>query len=284
MMTSSTLSDNSAGFGGGGVFNVLSMTIRNSTVSNNSAGSQGGGIWTGQSIPTMTISTSTLSGNSAGSQGGGIHNFFSTSIVNIKNSIVANSPLGGNCSNTGTFTSTGTNLASDGTCPGFTQVTSSQLSLGPLQVNPPGTTATQALGFGSVAINAVTDCTLQDGVTPVTQDQRGVSRPQGGLCDVGSYEFIGLGTPQQVINLIIDDVEELVNTGVLNSGQGNSLISKLQAAIAALNQGNTTAACNELQAFINQVNALISAGVLTPAQGQPLIGAANDLRNKIGCS
>jgi hypothetical protein len=189
-ISNSTLSSNSASSQGGSIFSsgtTTTVTITNSTLSNNSA-NFGGGIVNFSS--TVTISNSTLSGNSAGTQGGGIYNFFSTSIVNIKNSIVANSPSGGNCSNTGTFNPTGTNLASDATCPGFTHVTSAQLNLGPLQVNPPGTTATHALNLGSAAFNAVTDCTLQDGVTPVTQDQRGVPRPQGGLCDVGAYEFI----------------------------------------------------------------------------------------------
>jgi hypothetical protein len=57
-------------------------------------------------------------------------------------------------------------------------VTSAQLNLGPLQVNPPGSTATHALLAGSAAVDAVTDCADLDGNT-VAQDQRGVTRPQG---------------------------------------------------------------------------------------------------------
>jgi hypothetical protein len=70
------------------------------------------------------------------------------------------------------------------------QVTPAQLNLGPLQLNLPGTTPTHALLTGSVAINAVTDCTDLQAPTPqpVTTDQRGVSRPQAGVCDVGAYE------------------------------------------------------------------------------------------------
>ena len=42
-----------------------------------------------------------------------------------------------------------------------------------------------------------------------------------------------------------------------------------------MDKGNTKPAINQLQAFINAVNADISSGKLTPAQGQPLIDAAN---------
>ncbi|GIW11104.1 MAG: hypothetical protein KatS3mg061_2161 [Dehalococcoidia bacterium] len=71
---------------------------------------------------------------------------------------MGNNTNGGDC--TGTINASGVNFATDSTCgAGFTQVTSAQLNLGPLQVNPPGTTATHALPEGSVAIDAVTDCT-----------------------------------------------------------------------------------------------------------------------------
>jgi hypothetical protein len=55
-------------------------------------------------------------------------------------------------------------------------------------VNAPGTTATHALLDDSVAIDAVSDCTLLDGTTPLTVDQRGVTRPLGVGCDGGAYE------------------------------------------------------------------------------------------------
>jgi hypothetical protein len=81
------------------------------------------------------------------------------------------------------------NFATNGGCPGFTEVTSAQLNLGPL-ANNGGPTQTHALLSGSVAIDAAPDCTLVDGATPVTEDQRGVARPQGAACDVGAYEAV----------------------------------------------------------------------------------------------
>jgi hypothetical protein len=85
----------------------------------------------------------------------------------------------------------GANLDTDGSCGGFTPVTSLQLNLGPLAQNPPGFTATHALLPGSVGIDAATDCTDVSG-NPVTTDQRGVSRPDSGesACDIGAFEYV----------------------------------------------------------------------------------------------
>jgi hypothetical protein len=184
---SSTVSGNSAGSFGGGIYSEIgTVTIMSSTVSGNSAGSLGGGIRI-EVGGTVAIMSSTVSGNSADSLGGGISN---DGTVNIKNSIVANSPSGGNCYSATLLTASGMNFATDGSCPMFTMVTPAQLNLGPLQLNAPGTTRTHALMGGSVAINAATDCTLLDGTTPVTTDQRGITRPQGLGCDVGAYEAL----------------------------------------------------------------------------------------------
>jgi len=207
VITNSTLSGNTSGgsasvFGtqGGGILNFFgTLTIVNSTLSGNSAINDNGGALSNENGGTANISFVTMSGNSARS-GGGIYNNpigGPTTTVNIKNSIVANSTSGGDCSNAGTFNARGANFTTNGTCPGFTQVTSAQLNLGPLQDNG-GPTPTHALLSGSVAIDAAPDCTdvfsnpdHPNAVTPkavVSQDQRGVSRPQGSACDVGSYE------------------------------------------------------------------------------------------------
>lgn len=185
-ITSSTLSGNSAARGGGIYTNNggASLSITNSTLSGNSAINTGGGI---EDFGTANISFTTLSGNSAGVNGGGII-VDASAILNIKNSIVANSTAGGDCSNSGTFNATGTNFTTNGTCPGFTQVTPAQLNLGPLADNG-GPTQTHALLPGSVAIDAAPDCTDVGGGT-VSADQRGIFRPQGTACDVGAYEFV----------------------------------------------------------------------------------------------
>jgi hypothetical protein len=74
---------------------------------------------------------------------------------------------------------------------------------------------------------------------------------------------------QQQINLLVNNVQTL-----LGSGQDNSLQSSLSNAQAKLDQGNTTAGVNNLQAFINKTQALVQSGKLSAANGQSLINAA----------
>jgi len=85
------------------------------------------------------------------------------------------------------------------------------------------------------------------------------------------------------IENIKPDIEGLVDSGVLTAGQGNSLLAKLDAALRRLERGQIHVACNLLRAFVNEVNALVRAGVLTPSQGQPLIDDAENIMAELGC-
>ena len=78
-------------------------------------------------------------------------------------------------------------------------------------------------------------------------------------------------------------MQALVTTGTLTQNQGDGLIDKLNQVIAKLDNNQTGAACNQLNSFINQVNAFISNGSLTQAQGQALINAANAAKTNLGC-
>jgi len=62
--------------------------------------------------------------------------------------------------------------------------------------------------------------------------------------------------------------------------QGSGL---LNAALSQLDRGNTTAACNQMGAFINQVQAQASKQ-LTTAQATQLIQAATEIRMALDCS
>jgi predicted outer membrane repeat protein len=234
-ITDSTLSNNSANNLGGGIFNSDDGTVEitNSTLSGNSASVNGGGIFNQDDSDTLTITNSTLSGNSAGGNGGGI---YIGEEMTIKNSIVANSPSGGDCFKVSVslLTALGQNFDTDGSCAAldseFTQVPSTGpggLNLGPLQNNG-GPTETHALLAGSVAIDAATDCTEVDGLTAVTEDQRGVMRPIDGDgdstadCDVGAYEAPGCSsnnppTAFAGLNQIVDEGAEVTLDGTGSS-------------------------------------------------------------------
>ena len=88
-------------------------------------------------------------------------------------------------------------------------------------------------------------------------------------------------SPSSQINGLIAKVQALVNAGVLNGGQGNSLIVTLNHALRYLPR-QPQQAISQLQVFIGKVNTLISGGVLTQAQGQPLINSANSIIHQLG--
>jgi hypothetical protein len=183
-MADCACSDNMAAGSGGAVLNNNSVTtMTNVTIARNRAGSPGGA--TQVTAGSLTMGFVTVADNAVGS--GAAVAAGAPGIIVVKNSIIASTAGGSNCS--GNIINGGGNFATDGSCPGFTVVTRAQLNLGPLQINPPGTTETMALLPGSVAIDAAVDCNDVAG-TPVLTDQRGVARPQGTHCDSGAYEAV----------------------------------------------------------------------------------------------
>ncbi len=190
----STVANNTANDDGGGLYtNGGALTIANSTFSGNraqtSADADGGAIYFG-SASTANINNVTLFGNSASRNGGGIIRVAGT--VNIKNTLNAGNTaagVGANCSGA-IANSPGSinNLSSDGSCPmasGFTIDPASAL-LGPLADNG-GATWTHMLLLGNPAVNGGNNAVCAG--APVNGvDQRGVARPQGAVCDIGSVE------------------------------------------------------------------------------------------------
>lgn len=87
--------------------------------------------------------------------------------------------------------------------------------------------------------------------------------------------------PQQTTGIMINVIEDLVEEGDLNVGQGTALTAKLESAIILMNKGKLIPARNLLQAFINQVNGLIATGALSQEEGEPLINYALELLNMI---
>ena len=87
--------------------------------------------------------------------------------------------------------------------------------------------------------------------------------------------------PEVRIELGTGMIEDLIEAGTLNSGQGNALTSKLENAVASLEKGKTNAAINKLQAFVNQVETQINAGLLTAEEGGLLIELATEIINDL---
>jgi pullulanase-type alpha-1,6-glucosidase len=87
--------------------------------------------------------------------------------------------------------------------------------------------------------------------------------------------------PQEMIRSLIEEVEALRDASILNVGQANSLIVKLETAIKNLDKGKANTALNNLYAFMNQVQSFIDEGVLTPEEGQSLIAAAEAISYQV---
>lgn len=90
-------------------------------------------------------------------------------------------------------------------------------------------------------------------------------------------------TPTETPSSQIQDLINCVRSLSLEQGITNSLVVKLNAAIASLLRGNTGAACNQLAAFQNEAQAQ-SGKALTTSQAAQLIGAAAAIRAQLGCS
>lgn len=210
-----TVSDNEAVERGAGVSNDGTMTVVGSTIARNVArgltepepfGGNGAGF---DNRGTLTLVNSTVSGNVAVDGGG-------AAILNDGMLTLASCTLSGNTGVWNDGVSGGTmrvrNTIIDGTCrtvetdseggniesPGDTcglgeegdqtTVAANDLNLGAL-ANNGGPTDTHELQTGSKAINAVPggSCVDPQGQALET-DQRGIERPQGPMCDAGSFE------------------------------------------------------------------------------------------------
>ena len=220
-VTNSTISSNNASTGGGVAASAV-VTVTNSTFSGNAAPAGSGGGIAGTSIP-VAATNSTFSNNTA-LFGGGISTggrvtlvyatvvsntaptgsnvrLFGTGSANLTSfgSVVAL----GNCFLNGTTTSSnGFNYSDNNSC-GFTntaqgdQQNAANPGLGALADNG-GPTQTRLPQPGSPLINVIPTASCQaDGASGISTDQRGVTRPLGTGCDIGSVEQEGLPPSNQ---------------------------------------------------------------------------------------
>jgi hypothetical protein len=187
-----------AGGDGGGVeSDTTSTVLTNDTFVNNSAAPAGtgpggagqgggGGAIVQESSGVTELTFVTVADNRAAGFGSGLGIPFTNGAITEADSIVANNLQAGEpdqCSqgvlDDGHNLVFGRGVSSDNSCPGA----DADPKLAALADNG-GPTQTLALRPGSAAIGIVplNDC-------PQESDQRGVTRPQGGACDAGAYEF-----------------------------------------------------------------------------------------------
>ena len=182
-LTDVTVSGNSAAADGGGLSNRGgTTTLTNVTVSGNAASVSGGGLYA--SGGTTKLTNVTVSGNSASVSGGGL--FSEVGATTLTNTIVAGQTAGGDISSAvlGSFNLIGTG-GSGGLLNGVAGniVGVADPGLAPLGAYG-GPTQTMALLPGSAAVSAGTK-----GVAIPTTDQRGFSRQ--GAADIGAFEVGG---------------------------------------------------------------------------------------------
>jgi PKD repeat protein len=68
----------------------------------------------------------------------------------------------------------------------------------------------------------------------------------------------------------------------LNKGETNSLLAKLNAASDAAGRGDTNAANNELNAFLNELSADVSSGKISPASASLLSASVHAVQGALG--
>lgn len=81
---------------------------------------------------------------------------------------------------------------------------------------------------------------------------------------------VTVSSPSQGIQAAVGLVSQLLSDGKLNSGNANSLQAKLNAAAKSVAAGNEISATNQLQALLNELDALARSGRLSSADASAL--------------
>ncbi len=181
-ITDSTISGNTTAFLGTVNVFIGSATITNSTLSGNTANQRGGAFY--NSNGTVAVTNTTITNNTATSTVAGAYQ--SEGSLTIQNTILANNGIL-SCFNVSPPLSLGGNLTDDDILCGPslndpTDLYTPDAQLGPL-ADYGGPTQTHLPQPGSPAIDAAPSC-------QTSEDQRGITRPQGSACDIGSVEVL----------------------------------------------------------------------------------------------
>ncbi|MBL8311453.1 MAG: hypothetical protein JNL19_13595 [Burkholderiales bacterium] len=209
LIENSTVSGNSAqstdssnqvaNWGGGGALWVSGafpqVAVRFSTLANNAAPNGVGGVVAGgrgdPNFPSfVTFEANIFSGNSAG---------FTTAVLTSRSGPTVSTANCGHGADNG-VESRGYNVLTDASCPfaATGDISNAMAQLGALGNNG-GLTSTHLPGPSSAALNRAAGCgastaapnlvALMSQSQVATTDQRGIARPQGGVCDAGAVEL-----------------------------------------------------------------------------------------------
>ncbi len=259
-----TFANNVTSFQGGAIdLQLVDLTVEDSTFSNNHAATQSAGGAINSNQARGSIVNSTFSGNTAGVAGAvnlsGGPNALTLSLINntftanqatralaggivttvaqltLSNNIIAGN-VGGDCTLSSTSIVTDHNLDSDNTChlTGPGDLPGTNPLLGPLADNG-GPTDTHALLTGSPARDAGGNSTCP------AADQRGVTRPQRGICDIGSVEMENVAPTlaSNQASVTVNEGQTAANTGTVTDAENDTVT--LSASVGSvINNGNGT--------------------------------------------
>ena len=94
-----------------------------------------------------------------------------------------------------------------------------------------------------------------------------------------------LSSPETFTWTVITPAQAVQNltTTITSMGLPAGVTNSLSAPLQNLNTSNLSAACGQLNAFVNQVNAKVKNGQLTVAASSQLLAAVNAIRKSLGC-
>jgi hypothetical protein len=279
-VTNCVFTGNTARYDGGGMENWGDVTVTNCTFSGNSASRYGGGM-SGDSFPTITnctfadnsaekgggmytcggsstVTNCAFTGNSA-EKGGGIYNYYSN--PTITNCILwGNSPEQVHAGGVSDPVITYSDIQG-----GWEGAGGSNIDIDPCFVgcgywdpnDTPGDPCDDFWVDGDYHLSPDSPC-IDTGdpnfiADPNATDLDGNPRIVNDIIDMGAYE-VQLNDPIELLDMLADYVIDLN----LHPGIENSLLAKIDAAIAKLeddNPKNDKAAVTSMQAFINAVEA-----------------------------
>jgi hypothetical protein len=95
-----------------------------------------------------------------------------------------------------------------------------------------------------------------------------------------------VATPASLTWTVVTPAQAIQNLTTTITGMGlpAGVANSLRAPLNNINPSNVAAACGKLSAFVNQVNAKVQNGQLTPSAANQLLQYANAIKASLGCA